>query len=251
MKKEAKFTTRDMAIIGVLGAISVMLGLTPLGFIPIGPTRATIMHIPVIIGSITQGPIVGAMVGLIFGLFSWFQNVTNPTIISFAFINPLVSVLPRVLIGLTSYYSYKAFKKIGFKTSKNLIYALWTSIIVYLSYSIYKSLQSGEYSLVMLIINIVLILVSLGIIYITKTNLKDKSLDIIIASIVGSLTNTLGVLFMIYILYGERFVLALGLDKTNTRRAIIGVGITNGIPEATIAVIIVTSVVKILTKGKK
>ncbi len=46
-----------MAIVGVLGGLSIALGLTPLGFIPVGgPTRATIMHIPVIIGGILEGP---------------------------------------------------------------------------------------------------------------------------------------------------------------------------------------------------
>lgn len=251
MKREKRFTTKRMAIIGVLGAISVMLGLTPLGFIPIGPTRATIMHIPVIVGGITQGPMVGAMVGLIFGLFSLFQNITNPTIISFAFLNPLVSVLPRVLIGITSYYTYKGFKKLGLKNSKNLVYILWISIISYLSFAIYRSLTSGVYELWIIVINIVLIVAILIIVYLTRSTLKDKSLDIIIAAIVGSLTNTLGVLLMVYILYGQRFVLALGLNAANTSRAIIGVGITNGIPEAVIAVIIVNSVVNIIQKGKK
>ena len=55
MKKENSFNVRRMAIIGVLGAISIILGMTPLGFIPVGPTRATIMHIPVIIGAIMEG----------------------------------------------------------------------------------------------------------------------------------------------------------------------------------------------------
>lgn len=239
-----------MTIIGVLGAISVVLGLTPLGFIPIGPTRATIMHIPVIVGAITQGPIVGAMVGLVFGLFSLFQNITNPTIISFVFLNPLVSVLPRVLIGITSYYTYKGFKNIGLKNTSNILYLLWTSIIIYLGYGIYSALENNSYNIWMILINLVLIIIILLIIYFTKRGLKTKSLDIMIATIVGSLTNTLGVLFLIYILFAERFVLALGLNVDNTRKAIIGIGITNGIPEAIIAVIIVTSVVNILQKGK-
>ena len=49
---EKKINVRQMAIIGMLSAISIMLSMTPLGFIPIGPVNATIMHIPVIIGSI-------------------------------------------------------------------------------------------------------------------------------------------------------------------------------------------------------
>lgn len=250
MKREKRFNIKRMTMIGVLGAISIMLGLTPLGFIPIGPTRATIMHIPVIVGAITQGPIVGAMVGLIFGLFSLFQNITNPTIISFAFLNPLVSILPRVLIGITSYYTYEGFKKIGLKNTRNILYLLWISIIVYLGYGIYNGLENGSYNSWMILINIVLIVAILLIIYFTRSSLKTKSLDIIIATIVGSLTNTVGVLFLIYILFAERFVLALGLSEVNARKAIIGVGITNGIPEAIIAVIIVTSVVNILQKGK-
>ena len=65
-----KVDVRKMAIIGVLAAISIMLSMTPLGFIPIGPTNATIMHIPVIIGAIVEGPLVGIPVGFIFGATS-------------------------------------------------------------------------------------------------------------------------------------------------------------------------------------
>ena len=61
-----KLEVRKMAIIGVLSAISIMLSMTPLGFIPIGPTNATIMHIPVIIGAVVEGPVVGMVVGFIF-----------------------------------------------------------------------------------------------------------------------------------------------------------------------------------------
>jgi uncharacterized membrane protein len=85
MSKIKGFTARKIVITGVLGAISAVLGLTPLGFIPVGVTRATIMHIPVIIGAITEGPTVGGLVGLIFGLFSIFQAIANPTPVSFVF----------------------------------------------------------------------------------------------------------------------------------------------------------------------
>ena len=56
-----KVNVRRMTVIGVLSAISIMLSMIPgIGYIPIGPTNATIMHIPVIIGAIIEGPIVGA-----------------------------------------------------------------------------------------------------------------------------------------------------------------------------------------------
>lgn len=101
-----------MAVTAMLGAISAVLGMTQLGFIPIGATRATIMHIPVIIGAIVEGPIVGAMVGLIFGVFSIITAITTPTPVSFVFWNPIVSVLPRIMIGIGSYYVYKTAVKL-------------------------------------------------------------------------------------------------------------------------------------------
>ncbi|WP_094606947.1 hypothetical protein SPSIL_047960 [Sporomusa silvacetica DSM 10669] len=107
LRGTGRFGVRQIAVIGMLSAISIMLGLSGFGFIPLPTAKATIMQIPVIIGAILEGPVVGAMIGLIFGLFSIVQNLTAPTILSFAIINPLVSVLPRVLIGITAYYSYK------------------------------------------------------------------------------------------------------------------------------------------------
>ncbi|NME82233.1 ECF transporter S component [Clostridium sp. SM-530-WT-3G] len=97
---------RQMTMIGMLSAISIFLGLTGLGFIPIPPVRATIMHIPVIIGAIVEGPIVGSLVGLVFGLFSMYQNFTAPGPTSFIFWNPIIALVPRILIGITAYYIY-------------------------------------------------------------------------------------------------------------------------------------------------
>ncbi|HCW52824.1 MAG TPA: ECF transporter S component [Clostridium sp.] len=97
---------KQMTMIGMLSAISIFLGLTGLGFIPIPPVRATIMHIPVIIGAIVEGPIVGSLVGLVFGLFSMYQNFTAPGPTSFIFWNPIIALVPRILIGITAYYIY-------------------------------------------------------------------------------------------------------------------------------------------------
>lgn len=121
-----KVDVRKMAIIGVLAAISIMLSMTPLGFIPIGPTNATIMHIPVIIGAIVEGSLVGITVGAIFGATSLFRALTMPTITSFAFINPLVSILPRMLIGVIAYYVYK----LTIKFTKNVFVSGWITGVV-------------------------------------------------------------------------------------------------------------------------
>ena len=98
---------RKMVIVAMLSGICLFLGLTGLGFIPLPLFKLTILHLPVIIGAIIEGPVVGASIGLIFGLFSIYQNITAPTPMSPFFYNPLISVLPRVLIGIVSYYVYK------------------------------------------------------------------------------------------------------------------------------------------------
>ena len=249
MEKKNSINIRKMTIIGILGAISIILGLTPLGFIPIGPTKATIMHVPVIIGAIMEGPIVGALVGLIFGLSSMFQAYTNPTPVSFVFMNPLVSILPRVLIGIVTYYVYMGFKKIGKKTTFILLNLTWISIIAYLFRGIYSNIVAGI-NIWSLIINIILIIIIISFMYFTDTKLKDSELDIIISSILGSLTNTIGVLSTIYVFHGKAFVSKLGLDPSMTRKIIFGIGLTNGIPEAIIGLIITVSVIRALRRTR-
>ena len=184
-----KVDVRKMAIIGVLAAISM----TPLGFIPIGPTNATIMHIPVIIGAIVEGPLVGITVGFIFGATSLLKALTMPTITSFAFINPLVSILPRMLIGVIAYYVYK----LTIKFTKNVFVSGW------------------------------------------------------ITGVVGSLVNTVGVLGMIYILYGARYAEALGESASAAKTLILTLGATSGIPEAIVGGFVVSAVCIVFNKRKK
>ena len=188
-----KVDVRKMAIIGVLAAISIMLSMTPLGFIPIGPTNATIMHIPVIIGAIVEGPLVGITVGFIFGATSLLKALTMPTITSFAFINPLVSILPRMLIGVIAYYVYK----LTIKFTKNVFVSGW------------------------------------------------------ITGVVGSLVNTVGVLGMIYILYGARYAEALGESASAAKTLILTLGATSGIPEAIVGRFVVSAVCIVFNKRKK
>lgn len=102
--------TRKIVIVGAMGAISILLGITHWGFIPwITGTALTIMAVPVIIGAVLEGPIVGFAIGLIFGLFSMIQAAVAPTgpgdVI---FTNPIISVLPRLFIGPVAYYVWKA-----------------------------------------------------------------------------------------------------------------------------------------------
>ena len=192
---QKSLNVRKMAVIGVLSAISVMMSMIPfIGYIPIGPIKATIMHIPVIIGAIVEGPVVGAIIGLIFGLTSLWNAITQPVTLSPLFLNPLVSVLPRILIGVVAYYVYQGVYKISKR-----VYA------------------SG-----------------------------------FIAGIIGSLTNTAGVLGMIYILYADKYLGLIEQKGANAAKLLFGIVLTSGIPEALVAGLIVSAVsVALIRKGKK
>jgi uncharacterized membrane protein len=161
------FGERTIVVAGILGAIVILLGATRLGFVAV-PTPlgdATIMHLPVIIGGILEGPVVGVILGALFGIFSFLQ-VGSPI-----FKDPLVSILPRLFIGITAYLAYATFRRVS------------------------------EYA------------------------------ALIVAAVVGTLTNT---------------ILVLGVAVLRgylTSEAAVGYGIAAAVPEAILAVIVVVAVI--------
>lgn len=98
--------TRRITIAGLLGAMTVVLAVSPIGRIPVPWTGlvATTMHLPVILGALLDGSAVGAGVGLIFGLYS-FSFPSSPM-----FSDPLVSILPRLLIGPVTAWVFRRTK---------------------------------------------------------------------------------------------------------------------------------------------
>ena len=70
MKKNTLARTMRLAQLAMLIAIQAILTFTPLGFIMIPPISITIMHIPVIIGAVTMGPLFGGILGASFGVMS-------------------------------------------------------------------------------------------------------------------------------------------------------------------------------------
>lgn len=99
--------------------------ITPLGFIQLGPIRMTLIHIPVIFGSLLYGWKFGTGLGFVFGLMSFIQNTMVPTPLSFAF-SPLIPLpginegslwalvivfVPRILLGILPDVLNDKFKK--------------------------------------------------------------------------------------------------------------------------------------------
>lgn len=113
-----KLTVRQIVVSGLLGAIAIVLAVTRLGYIgpfPWLPVSATIMHLPAIIGGVLEGPLVGALVGLIFGVSSWMLAPTENPPANLWFSNPLVSILPRLFVGIAAAYVYRALRLRGEK----------------------------------------------------------------------------------------------------------------------------------------
>jgi uncharacterized membrane protein len=93
---------KEMSFTAVLAAMVILMAVVPnLGYIAITPmVGLTIIHIPVFIGAYFGGRRVGASLGLVFGLTSFIVALTRPQgLLDPIFTNPLVSVLPRFLVG--------------------------------------------------------------------------------------------------------------------------------------------------------
>lgn len=94
--------TPNLPIIGGLILFTVILGTTDLGYIPV-PTEAksaTTMHLPTIVTSLLEGWPAGMVVGAIFGMTSMYSGQTVMSS------DPLVALLPRILVGLTPFLTY-------------------------------------------------------------------------------------------------------------------------------------------------
>lgn len=106
--------------------IFVMASIPNLGFIKLPWVSATIVHIPVIIGAILLGPAAGLFLSAEFGILSLWQAYANPQLYDIVFQNPLISVLPRLFIGLVAAYCFKGLIKI---IKNNTLSALITGVI--------------------------------------------------------------------------------------------------------------------------
>ena len=118
-----KSKASDVAILAIFIAIMVVVQLFTQFVINVWPfpVKPTLLHLPVIIGSIILGWRKGAFLGLVWGLISFVTAtiVTTPT--SFLF-SPFQSVIgtyhgspwglfiafiPRILVGILPYFVYK------------------------------------------------------------------------------------------------------------------------------------------------
>ncbi|HBG36860.1 MAG TPA: ECF transporter S component [Treponema sp.] len=115
MKTNNQEMIRALAVTAALGALTIVLTITRLGFIPwFSGAAITILHVPVIIATLLGGLWAGLGVGLVFGLSSLIQAAVGPTgVLDPFFVNPIVSVLPRMLIALITFFVFKALQSMN------------------------------------------------------------------------------------------------------------------------------------------
>ncbi len=185
--------SKQLSLMGMFAAIIFILAFSPIGYIQLPFIKATIIHIPVIIGAILLGPKYGCVLGFLFGLTSLISNTITPALSSFVFSpliptpisgqgNPMaiiVCFVPRILVGLFAWFTYKSLEK------------------------------------------------SLG--------KKFDTLSLAVSGIVGSLTNTLLVMHLIYLLFKDSYAVAKDVASDAVYSVILSIIAVNGIPEAIVA----------------
>jgi uncharacterized membrane protein len=131
-------TPKNLTLTAMFAAIIFILAFTPIGFIQLPFIKATIIHIPVIIGSIMLGAKYGSILGFLFGLVSLINNTMAPALLSFAF-SPFVPIpgtdsgsplalvvcfVPRILVGIFPWYVYNGLNKLFKNTEKTVSFAV-------------------------------------------------------------------------------------------------------------------------------
>lgn len=109
-----KSNPHRIAILGILTAIILIQNFVPfLGNIPIPPLNPTIIHITVIVATLVLGTKDGMIIGGVWGLTRMLRAYTVPAtpLDLWLWTNPLIALLPRILIGLFTGITFNLMKK--------------------------------------------------------------------------------------------------------------------------------------------
>ncbi|MDR3279872.1 MAG: ECF transporter S component [Synergistaceae bacterium] len=211
MTEETSAKIRDLSVTSLFAAIILLMAFTPVGFINLVFINATIIHVPVAIGSVILGPRKGAVLGAIFGFTSLIINSMHPKLLSFAF-SPVVTVpgtqwgslwalvicfVPRILVGVVPWYVDK-----------------------FLS-----SLRKGDK--------------------------KWRVVSLLFAGIAGSITNTILVMHLIYFLFQDAYATVGNVGTGAVYGLVLSVIIANGIPEAAVAGVLTPAICKAIERFRR
>lgn len=251
--------TNELVLTGLFTAIIIIMAFTPLGYIPLVVINATIIHIPVILGSLFCGPKKGAFLGFVFGFTSCLKaTIVGGTLSSFVFSPVLaaslvgtsgifkslfIAFVPRILVGVIPYFVYIGIKKVLASEKKNL----WGTVLnvlmsVFLAFGVYAFLGKMSESLSQAAALGIGIAVGAVVFVVVEAVFIRKSTQVIpfvYAGVAGAMTNTLLVMGSIFVLYKDAYADAIGVAGNAVLGVITGVISFNGVIEAIVAAIIV------------
>lgn len=96
----------------ILSALIVVMSIVPYtGYISYGLVEITTLHIVVILGACMLGTKYGALLGLVWGITCLIRAYVTVIFLPFGFGNPLVSVVPRILVGAVAGAAFAWLKK--------------------------------------------------------------------------------------------------------------------------------------------
>ncbi|MDR0751120.1 MAG: hypothetical protein LBF12_00810 [Christensenellaceae bacterium] len=124
---DIKLTRSQFITINAVFFAIIILSLGfPLSFGPV--SLAALPLVVVIISAQAFGLKSGLITGAMFGIISFVGSFIAPSLLAQAFYNPLVSLFPRILIGLFVYLSNKCLMTIFPKIKQILAYAISASV---------------------------------------------------------------------------------------------------------------------------
>ncbi len=172
-----------------------------------------------------------------------FMNATTmhiPVIIGACLLGPKMGGVLGGLFGITSV--------VRATISPNL-----TSFVFTPFYSFSPEFHGSWMSLIVAIVPRILIGVCAGLVFMgLKKLIHNETISLAISGFVGSMVNTIGVMGLIYLLFGEQYAAAGGTDPSLLFGVIMGVVGVNGVPEAIIAAVLTAAVCKaILAIGRQ
>lgn len=144
MKKNNAYRLNMLAMF--IAIIILQTSVPILGLIPIGPLSITIIPVTVALAAILLGTVDGAIIGGVWGVITFVRAFVWPTspLATIVFVNPVVSVLPRIMVGIVAGIVYQQlkgrFKKTGIAISVAAICGSLTNTILVLGliYLFYK-----------------------------------------------------------------------------------------------------------------
>ena len=264
--------TAELVLTALFAAIIIIMAFTPLGYIPLVVINATIIHIPVILGSLFCGPKKGGFLGFIFGLTSFIKNTVMPTSLSAFVFSPVLAVnmvgtsgifksaficfVPRILVGVVPYFVYISVKKAVTSEQKNLwttVFNIMMGLFLLIGVRAFLLKVFAEKAIsapVILVISIVAGVLVFAVLEWTTLKKSGNVLAFIYAGVIGAMVNTILVMGSIFVLYKNAYADALSMDPGTVLGTIGGVISFNGVIEAIVAAIIVAALGAVLNKIK-